>query len=64
MPRYIVSVGVHSVYNIDVVADNEDEAVEKVEELRREQGVDAILELGRFIGYAPEQELIQGEGEA
>lgn len=65
MKTHTISVGFHTVYNIDVEAETEEEAIQKINDLYRSEGLQAVLDLGRNMPPCGEEDvLIQYEGES
>lgn len=64
MKTHTISVGFYTVYNIKVEAETDEEAVEKINNLYRAEGLEAVLALGRDMPPCGEEDvLIQHEGE-
>lgn len=65
MKTHTISVGFYTVYNIDVKAETEEEAIQKINDLYRSEGLQAVLDLGRNMPPCGEEDvLIQYEGES
>ncbi|MEM8833638.1 MAG: hypothetical protein AAGB32_03750 [Pseudomonadota bacterium] len=65
MKTHTVSIGYHAVYNINVGATSAEKAEEIVRKIHREQGLAALIAMGRFMPPCGEEDVhIQYEGEA
>lgn len=64
MKQHTVSVGYYSVYNINIEAETPEEAERKIEEIYKNAGLGALINMGKLMPPCGEEDvLIQYEGE-